>query len=635
MFEKFFKIRQSLFCFQSFGLLIKQFKTIFSFKLKDIMNKTLLFLLLFISGCATVSVKNGDSQKPKDDQIHAYQKKVAQERFINGSILEAKGQISEAINEYLEALKYDRQPGIFFTIAKNYFKINKLSQALNYSRQAVKLDSTNSDYLFLLANIYSASRLDDSSMVIYEKIIARDSTNYSALFQLAQLNEKRRPNYSLSIYKKLIDYLGPEWNVLIKIIDLNERLGNVDETIQTFEELLKLNPSDERLQKVLIESYVKTKKYNKAKELIDEALISFPDDLSLYEMKGNLFLQINEWSNAYEQYKKLIYSNEIGFENKIGIGTLFLNMVEKDSVNLLYAKEIFSKLNNDTTDWQINAYLGEIELRLKNDSAAVSYFKKAVELAEWNSQLWIRLGGILFDNAKYSTVIELLSKGVELFPNDFAINLIYGLSLSQEGKNKEAKEYLLKAVQLNSTDLTVLTALGYTLNQLKEYDEALKYLNKALILNGKDIQILGMTALIYDSKEDFNKSDSLYTLAMQIDPENILILNNFAYSLAERGVRLDEALYWSKKAVEKDPENSSYLDTLGWIYFKMNNYETAKLYLEKANYYDKNNATLLDHLGDVYYKLDDNKKALEFWNKALELEPDNLKIKQKIEKGEL
>ncbi len=156
-----------------------------------------------------------------------------------------------------------------------------------------------------------------------------------------------------------------------------------------------------------------------------------------------------------------------------------------------------------------------------------------------------------------------------------------------------------------------------------------------MILNPSDVQVLGMTALIYDSKEEFDKSDSLYTMAMKIDPENPLILNNYAYSLSDRGVRLDEAFLWSKLAVEKEPENSSYLDTLGWIYFKLNDYHKAKLYIEKSLLIDSKSATVLDHLGDVHFKLGDNSKAIEYWKKALENEPDNIKIKQKIEKGEL
>ncbi len=390
-----------MFCFQPFGLLIRTFKTIFSFKLKDIMkNKLIIFtLLLLFTACSRVQVSDSESSSKIYISNKRTSQKAAQERFINGSILELKGQIPEAINQYLEALKYDPHPGIYFTIAKNYFIINKLSSALNYSRKAVRLDSLNTDYLFLLANIYSASRLDDSSMAVYEKIIASDSNNYAAYFQLAQLNEKKRPNYSLTIYKKLIDAIGPEWNILVRIIELNDRLGNVDATIDTFEELLKLNPSDIRLQKVLIESYMKSKKYDKAKSLIDEALVSFPEDLNLYEMKGSLYIQKSEWGNAFEQYKKLIESDEISFENKISIGSIFLNGVEKDSINLKYAGKIFSQLDKDTTDWQVKAYLGEIGLRLKNDSLAIQYFKQAANLAEWNSQLWIRLGGFLFDDA--------------------------------------------------------------------------------------------------------------------------------------------------------------------------------------------------------------------------------------------
>lgn len=586
-------------------------------------------------GCSSNMIKQEDEEQKSLVSGNSYRQKIAREKFINGSILELKGQLNDAINEYLEALKYDPVPGIHFTLAKNYYKLNKLSSALQYSRKSVQLEPDNTEYLFLLASIYSASRLDDSSIAVYERIVRNDSTNASAFFQLALLNEKNRPNSSLAIYKKLIDMIGPEWNVLIRIIDLNDRLGNVDETIATFEDLLKLNPSDLRLQKVLIESYMKSKKFDKAQKLADEALVSFPDDLNLYEMKGAIYIQTEEWQNAYNQYSKLLESKQINYENKLAVGSIFLSAVEKDSSNLFFAKEIFGILSRDTLDWQVNAYLGEIELRLKNDSSAIEYFKKSISLAEWNSQLWIRLGGVLFENGKYKTVIELLKKGTGLFPNDFAINLIYGLSLSQESIHEEAKGYLEKALKINPSDLTALTALGFTLNQLKQSDDALIYLNKALILNPEDVQVLGMTALIYDSKEEFDKSDSLYSIAMEIDPENPLILNNFAYSLSDRGERLDEAFLWSKQAVDKEPENSSYLDTLGWIYFKLNDYLKAKLYIEKSLLLDSNNATVLDHLGDVHFKLGDNSKAIEYWKKALENEPDNIKIKQKIEKGEL
>lgn len=597
-----------------------------------------LLLLLILFGCSSSIIKESESKNSTGDKNN---EKLAIEKFINGSILETKGNFVGAINEYQEALKYDPKPGIYYALAKNYYRLNKLSLALQNAKKAAELEQTNNEFLFLLATVYNASHLEDSSISVYEKIVARDSTNASAYFQLAQLYEKSRPNYSLSIYKKLIDLIGPEWNVLVKLIDLNERLGNIDETIKTLEELVKLNPSDLQLQKLLIDAYIKTKNYDKALKLCDESLTSFPDDTGLLELKGNIFIQQEKWADAAVVYRKLFdlsnnfENKESSFNTKLKISSLFMMASEKDSTNLKIAKSFLQDLSRDSTDWQVNAYLGEIEIKLKNDSSAIEYFKKAVQLAEWNAQLWVRLGGLLFDNRKYSEVISYLSEAVEKFPNDFAINLIYGLALSQKNDHSNAKVYLERAVKINPNDITSLTAYGYTLNQLKDEKGALEVLNKALVIDPNNVEVLSMAALIYDSQKNFTMSDSLYNIAVKLDSNNALVLNNYAYSLAERGIRLDEALRMSQKAVEKDPKNASYLDTIGWVYFQLGDYKKAKKYIEDSLKHDDKSATVIDHLGDVYFKLGDKTKAIEMWKKALELEPNKEDVKIKLEKGGL
>lgn len=596
---------------------------------------SLIFIALVVYGCSTTTVRSDDNAQEEHTGIVIDVKKIAQSKFIEGSIAETKGEIQEAIKYYHEAAQLDPQSGIYYSLAKNYYRINKLSSALDYSQKSVQVEPTNKEYLFLLASIYAASRLEDSAIVVYEKIIDTDSTDATAYFQLAQLYEKNRPVQAKSFYRKVIDLVGPEWNVLLRLIDLNERMGNIEETVQTIEELISLNPSDLRLQKLLIETYLKSGKAEKAEKLTDEGIASFPDDIDLLEMRGKSFLQKENLQGAFNIYNKLIENKEITYENKLRIGTIFLAAAEKDSNNLFYAKKIFNRLAEDSLDWQVNAYLGEIEFRQKNDTAAINYLTKAANLAEWNAQLWVRLGGILFDSRKYSNAISLMKNAVEKFPNDFAINLIYGLSLSQENEHTSAKTYLERAIKINPSDITALTALGFTLNQLKESDEALKYLNKALLLNPKDVQTIGMTALIYDSKKEFIISDSLYNEAMKIDSNNVLILNNYAYSLAERKVRLDDALSMSKKALEKEPNSASYLDTIGWIYFQLGDYEKAKLNIEKAIELDGKNGTLIDHLGDVYFKYGNGSKAMNLWKEAYELDPTIENLKLKIEKGTL
>lgn len=591
----------------------------------------MIILAAAVWGCsANINKENADAV---NINVKSAVKKLALEKFIQGSIYESKGQYADAVGEFLEAAKFDAQPGVFYALAKNYFRLNKLSSSLKFAKEACAGEPNNIEYLQMLASVYSASLLADSSIGVYEKIIKIDSTNAAAYFQLAQLYEAKRPNQALDYYKKVIDLIGPEWTVLVRLVDLNERMGNIDETIKMVEELIKLNPSDLQLQKVLIDSYIKTKKYDMALKVADEALISFPDDLGLLELKGNVYLQQSKWPNAFNEYVKLVRDKSVSFDNKIKIGSLFLAAVEKDSSNLDYAFKMFSEIDKDSSDWQVNAYLGEIQLREKNDSLAIGYFKKAASLAEWNAQLWARLGGVLFDNKKYDEAIKFMDQAAVKFPNDFVINLIYGLALAQENKHDDAIIYLKRAQNINPNDLTVLSALGYSLNQLKQDDEALKLLNQALIVEPDNIQIIGQTALIYESRKNYQVSDSLYLHALKIDSSYALILNNYAYSLSERGIKLEDALKMSERAVKSEPNNSSYLDTIGWIYFMLGDYNKAKDNIERSLQYDPKNATVIDHLGDVYFKLGDKKKALENWKKANELDPANEKYKSKIEKG--
>ncbi len=597
--------------------------------------KLLLLFIAFITfGCNSEIVKNNHSESRKSDNKF-YNKRIAQENFIEGSILETKGLFNEAIEQYLGALNYDPQPGIYYTLAKDYFRLNKLSSALNYIQKAVKGDNNNTEYLMLQATVYSASHLEDSSVSVYRKIIAIDSTNITALYGLGQLNEAKRPIEAISYYNKIIKYVGPEWDVLVKIAEINERMGNVNETIKTVENLIKLNPSNLQLQKLLIESYIKTKDCDKAIAMINESLVSFPDDLNLIEFKGKALVMQGKWKDASIEYMRLVKDKNISFETKLKVGTSFFLESDKDTNNLEIAKLIFLQLNHDSLDWQVNASLGEIELKKKNDSAAVEYFKKSTQIAEWNAQVWIRLGGTLFDSRRYKEAIQFMSKASEKFPNEFAINLIYGLSLSTENEHIKAKDALQRALNLNPDDLTALSAMGYTLNQLKEDDAALVSLHKALSIDPNNLQVLSIMGLIYETRKEYQISDSLYARALKVDTTNILIMNNFAYSLAERGIRLEEALSMSQKSIDKEPKNASYLDTFGWIYFKLGDYNKARINVEEAAKMEDKNATILDHLGDVYLKLGNKSKAKEYWEKAFEADSSKTEIKMKIQKGEL
>ena len=110
----------------------------------------------------------------------------------------------------------------------------------------------------------------------------------------------------------------------------------------------------------------------------------------------------------------------------------------------------------------------------------------------------------------------------------------------------------------------------------------------------------------------------MFRKVLSTDPRNAMALNYLGYMLADRGVRLDEALNLIKKAVQQEPQNGAYLDSLGWAYFKMGNYELAEESLHKAMDHIGNDPTVHDHMGEVYAKTGRLKLAAAQWERALE-----------------
>ncbi len=386
---------------------------------------------------------------------------------------------------------------------------------------------------------------------------------------------------------------------------------------------------------MLIEFYQRNKKYDEALSIVNDILELTPDDLQAREKKAQIYIAKGDWSEASNEYSYILKQPGVPFDIKIRIGAVYFNQALKDSTLLPVTKKLFKTIDKDTTDWQVKMYLGAIAINEKQDSTAIENFKEVTKLARWNVDGWIRLGGLYFDNKKYDEAAKIMKEAIISFPEDFTVNLILGLSLSQKNEHTEAKQYLKKAVDLNSSDITALSAYAFTLNQLKDYDNAVIYLNKALALKPDDINLLGTLGLIYDNEGKHLQSDSVYQSALKIDSSNALINNNYAYALSERGIQLERALNMVDIALEAEPKNSSYLDTKGWIFYKMGRLEKAKEFIEKAIDAGGESAVMLEHLGDIVYKIGQQGYAKQLWEKALKLDVTNSELKHKIEKGEI
>jgi tetratricopeptide (TPR) repeat protein len=596
-----------------------------------------VILLLAVNGCSAqkeiLKVNKAGTEAPY--AVFEDSSKSAMEQFINGSVAETKGDLSSAISFYLLALKLDPKSGIYYAIAKDYLNLNKLPQALEYSKKAVALDSTQIDYLELLSDIYSNTRQNDSAAAVLSKIISMDSSNVEAYYRLARIYEINRPAMAISIYQTITNIIGPDWNVLMHVSELQAGQENFKGAAASVKQILTLDPGNSALKKLLAEYYQRAKMYDEAINVIDDVLSSNPDDLDAHDRKAQIYLSENKWDTASGEYSYILKQPNVPLDLKIRIGATYFEQSFKDTALIPITKKFFKTIDKDTANWQVKMYLGAIALNEKNDQDAIENFKAATQLASWNVEAWVRLGGLYFDNKKYDEAIKVLHEAIIYFPEDFRVNLILGLSLAQLNKNAEAKVNLKKAAELNPKDITALSAYGYNLSQLKENDEAVVFIKKALSITPEDVNLLGTLGLIYDGQKKWNECDSVYEKALSLDSSNALLNNNFAYSLSERGIKLDRALKMAKIAITAEPNNSAYLDTIGWIYFKAGDFNSAIGYIQKAIKVGGEKPDILEHLGDIQYKMGERDKAKLNWQKALDLDKNNIELKQKIEKGEI
>jgi Tfp pilus assembly protein PilF len=136
----------------------------------------------------------------------------------------------------------------------------------------------------------------------------------------------------------------------------------------------------------------------------------------------------------------------------------------------------------------------------------------------------------------------------------------------------------------------------------------------------------------YYRLEDYPTSDSLFESLIKEDPENDMVLNNYSYYLAERGVKLLQAREWSGKTIKRNPENATFLDTYAWILYKLEKYEEAEKYIMNAiEKGGENDPEVNEHAGDIQRELESFEIARSYYQKAIILGGDKDILEKKIE----
>lgn len=520
--------------------------------------------------------------------------------FIDGSVFELNGDYARAVLEYQDALREERDPAILHALARSYSALGKHTIALAAGRDAVALDPDNLEYRTTLARAHLAALQIDSAAAQYEEITRRHPASVEAWYDLARLYQGRRPLKALEVYSSILERFGPEWDVLLQIAEIRSALGQHTEAAQALARMLDLDPGNRPLKQNLAQAYVRADSLDAALTLLRELRESDPSDLAVRADIAAIHLRRKDYPLAAEEFAPVLAGDSVAVDVKLRIGELYFQALERDSSLAGVTAGIFRRIRDaHPEDWRAYWFLGGIGALAKDDSLAEQNFRRVTELAGWNADAWVYLSSVFLERNDYAEVVTVLESALRAAPDDFRVNFFLGVAYARLGRTADALHVLERARTINPSDVNAIIQL-------------------ALVHEG-----LGNTA----------ETDRLYEEALTVEPDNHLVQNNYSYSLAERDIRLDRAYALARQAVEAQPENASYLDTLGWVYYRMGRFEEAERYIRQAIEAGEPSAILHEHLGDVYAAMNDPARALEQWSIALDLDSSNSALREKIERG--
>jgi tetratricopeptide (TPR) repeat protein len=237
-----------------------------------------------------------------------------------------------------------------------------------------------------------------------------------------------------------------------------------------------------------------------------------------------------------------------------------------------------------------------------------------------------------YENAqKYDAEIAAFDQIPRDSPLWLSVQIQKAFALNSLEKVDEAKALLEKLTEEYPDDTRPLDALGNILRSHERYGEALEYYSKAVALIDKPTQenwpLFYSRGVCNERRKDWPAAEADFKEALQLSPDESLVLNYLGYSWVDQGMNLKQAMDYIRKAVKLKPDDGYYVDSLGWAYYRLGNMPAAVENLERAVELKPDDPTINDHLGDAYWRVGRTLEAKYQWSQALSLDPEPEQIK--------
>jgi tetratricopeptide (TPR) repeat protein len=582
--------------------------------IKIIIN-TVAFLLLLSSGfwfpgCSSAKT----TTKPAESA--SLVKEVAPDArrrnaglFAEGVKERLKGNDNQAIQLFEQAL--DADPGdhaSMYELAELYARTEQFERSYSIMEQAVQLQPENTWYQIRMAQLYRKFGKADEFIAVYKNLVKKYPTNPEYIGELSTgLLFQEKYDDAITIYNQLESVIGVNEMLSLQKQAVYMVMDQPDNATREIEKLSAAYPYESRYLAMLAELYLVAGNKEKALEAYTRLDAIDPENQQVHVSLFEFYYNEGLTNEAYRELELVMQADEIEAGLKLQALLYWLNTplekVPDTDMTISLISAFISSHSDDPRGW---ALMGEIHYNQDELEKAREYFLQSLEVDSSNFRVWENL--LMTDLRLFepSYMAEHGTRAQSLFPEQPLPYFVSGIGLYQLNRFEEA---------------------------LKSFENGRKF------VAGNDVLMAEFYSMIGDTQNklgNYRASDLSYEKALVINPDNSVVLNNYAYYLSLRGEKLDQAATMALKAVTADTANSSNLDTYAWVLYKQGKYEEALVQIQLAvQHMEKDSGTILEHYGDILFRLGRNEEALNYWKRAREAGETTDLIDKKIETGQL
>ena len=460
----------------------------------------------------------------------------------------------------------------------------------------------------------------------------------------------KQDNYTeaIRVYEKLVEK-KPSEEYLTELFEFYRSAGQLEKALEALDRLERLEGTDNEIYFERYQLYIAMKDTTHAYAAIDDLIATNPGELHFPTLKANLYHEQGYNDKALALFNEVLKQDPKNTYCKVSLLSFYKTLREDALYNQLFDDLVFDPVTDaETRDNIMRPYFIEA-LRNKADTAEVMpVVRRLMDLPQENHNLGeLCIGYMVNAGMKRSDMAFIHWKMLEIEP-DYTLSRMELLPGLLEKEDREGvRKLCAEGRKYDPQQMAFYIYEALSLNELERPAEAIAVLEEGEEkLNDKADKVARseMVALLgdlYHEQQQVDSAYSAYDRAIRYNSDNYLCLNNYAYFLSQEGIRLDKAAEMSKRTIEAEPENATYLDTYAWILFQQEQYTQAKIYIDqtiKLSEETPDNATLFDHAGDIYFRCGEVDMAVGYWKKALKLTGDKAlqkTLKTKIRRRKL